>query len=76
MAHDNGLWLTSHHLLIRLNSRYCMTIAFAVDQLAFDSWLLPFEIPSRMEQAVRLISTASGPVIGTITLAFVIAWII
>jgi hypothetical protein len=48
----------------------------ADDRLDFDAWLLPCETPNRRERAVRLFSTASGPVIGTIALACVIAWII
>lgn len=48
----------------------------AGDHIGFDAWLLPPEEPGMGERAIRLVSTAAGPVVLAAALACTIAWIV
>ena len=45
------------------------------DRIDFDAWLLPPEVPSRAERAIRICSTVAGPLTFFAALAWVIDWI-
>lgn len=48
----------------------------SADRLDFDTWLLPPELPSKVERSMRLCSTAAGPITFGAALVCLVAWIV